>query len=77
MPLLQAKNKKLLLPAHILCEPKSVQPTASGLPRSFAIDEPRRALLVEAMHPVAQRLPVHGSDLGGVFTAHPVEHRRQ
>src|SRR4029077_13347567 len=35
------------------------------------------ALLVEAMRPVAQCLPVHGSDLGGVLTAHAVEHSPQ
>src|SRR6516164_8252126 len=28
-------------------------------PWSFAIDEPLGALLIEAMHPIAQRLPVH------------------
>jgi hypothetical protein len=41
-------------------------------PGSFAIDEPLGALRVEAMRPVAQRLPVHGSNLGGglaVFSA--------
>jgi hypothetical protein len=28
------------------------------------------------MHPVAQRLPVHGSDRGRCRAAHPVAHRR-
>src|SRR6516165_11418177 len=46
-------------------------------PGSFAIDEPRGALRVEAMRPVAQRLPVHGSNLGGGLAAHPVENGRQ
>src|SRR5262249_11935711 len=46
-------------------------------PGSFAIDEPLGALLVEAMHPIAQRLPVHRSDLGGNLAILPIEHRRQ
>jgi hypothetical protein len=43
--------------------------------RSFAADEPLGTLLVEAVHPVSQRLALHRSDLGGSLTAHPLEHR--
>src|SRR5712691_6027471 len=44
---------------------------------SFAVDEPLGTLLVEAVHPVSQRLAVHCSNLTGSPTAHAVEHRCQ
>jgi hypothetical protein len=58
------------LPQLIAAEPA---PT----PRRRPVHEPLRAVPVEAMHPVAKRLPVHAADPGRVAPAHPVTHRRQ
>jgi hypothetical protein len=44
---------------------------------SLGVDQPLGTPLVVPMRPVAQRLPIHRSNLGGGLTAHPVEHRRQ
>ena len=37
--------------------------------------EPIRPLLVEAMHPVPQGLPVHAANASGLRPVHPVQHR--
>jgi hypothetical protein len=39
--------------------------------------EPFRPGFVETMHPVAQGLPVHPANPGGVRSAHTLKHRRQ
>ena len=47
-----------------------------GYPRRRNVDQPIRASLVEADHPIPQRLPVHPTDFGGLLARSPVEHRR-
>ena len=39
------------------------------------VREPVRTVRVEAVHPVAQGLPVHAADAGRVRPVHPVQHR--
>lgn len=39
--------------------------------------QPLRTGIVEAVHPIAQGLPVHAADPGRIRPAHPVQHRRQ
>src|SRR4051794_41797226 len=41
-----------------------------------AVRQPLRAVLVEAVHPVAQSLPVHAADAGGLGLVHPVQDAR-
>src|SRR5271170_1021023 len=41
------------------------------------VDEPFRPSGVEAMNPIAQRLPVHAADPGRRAPVHPVPHRSQ
>lgn len=45
-----------------------------GTPRRFDIDQPVRAALVEAMHPIPQRLAVHPADPCRRGAVHPVMH---
>ena len=53
---------------------------ARKLPRAtrrLDVDQPVGALLIEAMHPVAQRLAIHAADAGRLLAIHPVANRRQ
>jgi hypothetical protein len=42
-----------------------------------AVQQTLRTLRVEPVHPVAQRLPVHAADPGGLRPVHAVHNRRQ
>jgi hypothetical protein len=48
-----------------------------GPPGRSGVDEPVRTSLIEAMHPVPQRLAVHAADTGRFGARHPVVNRRQ
>src|SRR5215204_2080165 len=41
-----------------------------------AVLQPLGAALIEAVHPVAQRLAIHAADARRIRPAHPVQHRR-
>src|SRR5712691_9077277 len=45
-------------------------------PRRLDIDETVGTLLIEAMHPVPQRLPIHAADAGCLLAIHPLVYRR-
>jgi hypothetical protein len=47
-----------------------------GCPWRAVIDQPLRAALIEAMDPIAQRLPVHAPDLRRRRARGTVHHRR-
>ena len=42
----------------------------------LGVDEPVRALFIEAMDPVPQRLAIHAADARSLFAIHPVVNRR-
>jgi hypothetical protein len=48
-----------------------------GSASRFGVDETVRAMRIEAMDPIPQRLTVHTSDARCFFAIHPVVNRRQ
>jgi hypothetical protein len=47
-----------------------------GRPGGFDVNEPVRPVLIEGMHPVAQRLPIHAANTRCLLAVHPVVNRR-